>query len=62
MSLLEYYRQFKDMEESEYNELLRERRAGEKALALEHVPVLDLSSTEWSEYPSPEVVGAQASC
>jgi histidinol-phosphate aminotransferase len=58
MSLLDYYRQFKDMEESEYNELLRERRAREKALALEHVPVLDLSSTEWPEYPNPEVVGA----
>jgi histidinol-phosphate aminotransferase len=58
MSLLDYYRQFKDMEESEYNELLRERRAREKALALEHVPVLDLSGTEWPEYPNPEVVGA----
>jgi histidinol-phosphate aminotransferase len=58
MSLLDYYRQFQDMEESEYNVLLRERRAREKALALEHVPVLDLSSTEWPEYPNPEVVGA----
>jgi histidinol-phosphate aminotransferase len=58
MSLLDYYRQFKDMEESEYNVLLRERRAREKALALEHVPVLDLSGTEWYEYPNPEVVGA----
>jgi histidinol-phosphate aminotransferase len=58
MSLLDYYRQFKDMEESEYNELLRERRAREKAMALEHVPVLDLSGTEWPEYPNPEVVGA----
>jgi histidinol-phosphate aminotransferase len=58
MSLLDYYRQFKDMEESEYNEILRERRAREKAMALEHVPVLDLSGTEWPEYPHPEIVGA----
>jgi histidinol-phosphate aminotransferase len=58
MSLLDYYKQFKDMEESEYNELLRDRRAREKALALEHVPVLDLSGTEWHEHPNPEVVGA----
>ena len=58
MSLLDYYRQFQDMEESEFNQLLRERRAREKALALEHVPVLDLSGTEWPEYPNPEVVAA----
>ena len=58
MSLLDYYRQFKDMDESEYNQTLRTRRAREKALALEHVPVLDLSGTEWPEYPNPEVVSA----
>jgi histidinol-phosphate aminotransferase len=58
VSLLDYYRQFQDMEESEFNQLLRERRAREKALALEHVPVLDLSGTEWPEYPNPEVVSA----
>jgi histidinol-phosphate aminotransferase len=58
MSLLDYYRQFEDMEESEYNELLRRRRQREKALALEHVPVLDLSGTEWPEYPHADVVGA----
>lgn len=58
MSLLDYYRQFGDMEESEYNELLRDRRAREKALALEHVPVLDLTTTEWPEYPNADVVGA----
>jgi histidinol-phosphate aminotransferase len=58
MGLLDYYRQFEDMEESEYNRILRERRAREKALALEEVPRLDLSGTEWPEYPSAEVVQA----
>jgi histidinol-phosphate aminotransferase len=58
MGLLDYYRQFEDMEESEVNAALRDRRAKEKALALERVPVLDLSRTEWPELPSAEVVGA----
>jgi histidinol-phosphate aminotransferase len=56
--LLDYYRQFEDIGESEYNELLRERRAREKALALEEVPLLDLSGTEWPESPSADVVQA----
>jgi histidinol-phosphate aminotransferase len=58
MGLLDYYRQFDEMDESEYNRLLRERRAREKALALEEVPKLDLSGTEWPEYPNAEVVQA----
>jgi histidinol-phosphate aminotransferase len=58
VSLLDYYRQFEDIDESEYNRLLRERRAREKALALEHVPPLDLSSNEWPEFPNVEVVQA----
>jgi histidinol-phosphate aminotransferase len=58
MGLLDYYRQFEDIEESEYNETLRKRRAEQKALALEHVPVLDLSGTEWPDLPHAEVVGA----
>jgi histidinol-phosphate/aromatic aminotransferase/cobyric acid decarboxylase-like protein len=58
MGVLDYYRQFEDMEESEFNRLLRERRTLEKKLALEHVPVLDLSGTEWPEFPNPEVVSA----
>ena len=53
MGLLDYYRQFDDMDESEVNERLRERRAEERAMALEHVPPLDLSSTEWPELPMP---------
>jgi histidinol-phosphate aminotransferase len=58
MGLLDYYRQFEDVGESEFNEMLRERRAQEKALALEHVPPLDLSGTEWPEYPNADVVSA----
>jgi len=58
MGLLDYYRQFDDMDESEVNRGLRERRAREKALALERVPVLDLTGTEWPEMPNAEVVGA----
>jgi histidinol-phosphate aminotransferase len=58
MGLLDYYKQFDDIGESEFNAVLRERRAQEKALALEHVPMLDLSGTEWPELPNPEVVGA----
>jgi len=58
VGLLDYYRQFDDIGESEYNKMLRERRAREKALALERVPTLDLSGTEWPELPSAEVVSA----
>jgi histidinol-phosphate aminotransferase len=58
MGLLDYYRQFEDLDESEVNRELRERRAREKAVALEHVPVLDLSGTEWPESPSADVVSA----
>ena len=52
MGLLDYYRQFEDIDESEVNRELRARRAREKALALERVPVLDLSGTEWPELPT----------
>ena len=58
MGLLDYYRQYDDMGESEYNALLRERRAREKALALQEVQLLDLSGTEWPEFPSAEIVQA----
>ena len=58
MGLLDYYRQFDDIGESEFNKTLRERRAREKALALEVVPTLDLSGTEWPELPNAEVVSA----
>jgi histidinol-phosphate aminotransferase len=58
MGLLDYYRQFEDMDQSEVNRGLRARRAEEKRLALERVPVLDLSGTEWPESPNADVVSA----
>lgn len=58
MGLLDYYRQYEDMSEEEVNRGLRARRAREKALALEQVPVCDLSRTEWPDFPDSEVVNA----
>jgi len=58
MGLLDYYRQFEDVDEEEWNQGLRERRARERALALEKVPMIDLSSTEWPDLPNSEVVNA----
>ena len=58
MGLLDYYRQFDDVDQEEINKGLRERRAREKATALERIPVLDLSSTEWPDFPNSEVVNA----
>jgi histidinol-phosphate aminotransferase len=58
VGLLDYYRQFEGMSEEEVNRGLRERRAREKALALEQVPVCDLSRTEWPDFPDSEVVNA----
>ena len=58
MGLLDYYRQFEDVDEEELNKERRARRAREKRLALERAPQLDLSSTEWPELPDAEVVNA----
>ena len=58
MGLLDYYRQFEDVDQEEINRGLRERRARERALALEQIPVLDLSRTEWPDFPNSEVVNA----
>lgn len=58
MGLLDYYRQFEDVDEEALNKERRARRAREKALALERVPELDLSGTEWPEFPNSEVVNA----
>jgi histidinol-phosphate aminotransferase len=58
VGLLDYYRQFEDVDEAELNRLRRERRARERALALEQVPELDLSGTESPELPNSEVVNA----
>jgi histidinol-phosphate aminotransferase len=58
VGLLDYYKQFEDVDEAELNVARRERRAQEKRLALERAPQLDLSGTEWPEMPNAEVVNA----
>ena len=58
MGLLDYYRQFDDVDQEEHNRGLRERRRRERATALERVPVLDLSRTEWPDLPDSEIVNA----
>ena len=58
MGLLDYYRQFDDVDQEAINRELRERRARERALALEEVPTLDLSGTEWPDFPNSEIVNA----
>src|SRR3954464_4813045 len=58
MGLLDYYRQFDDVDEEVINRRLRERRAREKGLALERVPTIDLSSSEWPDFPNSEIVNA----
>ena len=58
MGLLDYYRQFEDVDEEELNRERRERRHRERRLALEQVPDLVLSGTEWPDFPNSEVVNA----
>jgi hypothetical protein len=58
MGLLDYYRQFDDIDPETINRGLRERRAREKALALEQVPTLDVSGTEWPDFPNSEIMNA----
>jgi histidinol-phosphate aminotransferase len=58
MGLLDYYRQFDDVDEEELNRERRARRARERALALEQVPTIDLSSTEWPDFPNSEIMNA----
>src|ERR687887_2385759 len=61
MGLLDYYKQFEDVDQEEWNRGLRERRAREKALALGRVTTVDLSGTEWPDLPNSEVVNAAIS-
>src|SRR3954453_19945959 len=58
MGLLDYYRQFDDMSETEVSERLLRKRDEERAKALAHIPMLDLSSTEWPDFPNSEVMNA----
>ena len=58
MGLLDYYRQFEDVDERELNRQRRARRERERALALQETVELDLSGTEWPDFPNSEVVNA----
>ena len=58
MGLLDYYRQCGDVDQEQLDRLSRARRVRERQLALEQVPELDLSSTEWPELPDSEVMNA----
>jgi len=54
----DYYRQFDDIDEAALNLERRERRRQEKQQALERVPDIDLSGTEWPDLPHSEIVNA----
>jgi len=54
----DYYRQFEDIDEDALNVARRARREQEKRLALERLPDVDLSGTEWPDLPHSEVVNA----
>jgi histidinol-phosphate aminotransferase len=54
----DYYRQFDDIDEAALNLERRERRRREKEQALQRVPDIDLSGTEWPDLPHSEIVNA----
>src|SRR5688500_6495708 len=56
MGLLDYYRQFDDMDQEEVNQRLREKRRLEKEKELQVVVNLDLATTEWPDFPNAEVM------
>src|SRR5918997_476511 len=58
MGFRDYYRQFDDIDEAKLNVERRARRQEEKRKALELVPDVDLSGTEWPELPHSEIVNA----
>ena len=58
MGFRDYYRQYDDLDERELNRARRARREREKRLALQRLPDLDLSGTEWPDLPHSEVVNA----
>jgi histidinol-phosphate aminotransferase len=54
----DYYKQFDDIDEAALNLERRERRRREKQQALERVPDIDLSGTEWPDLPHSEIANA----
>ncbi len=56
--LLDYYRQFEELDPLEDARRLKERRSLERAAELERVGDLDLSRLDWHEPPDPEIVNA----
>jgi histidinol-phosphate aminotransferase len=58
MGLLDYYRQFDDLSDAEVSERLLRKRDEERAKALAHIPTIDLSGTEWPDFPNSEVMNA----
>jgi histidinol-phosphate aminotransferase len=58
VGLLDYYRQFDDIDQESVNRVLRERRRRERELALAEVPTIDLSNTEWPDFPHSEIMNA----
>src|SRR5204863_1661227 len=58
MGLLDYYRQFDDMSDAEASERLLRKRDDERAKALAQIPMIDLSGTEWPDFPNSEVMNA----
>ena len=58
MGFRDYYKQFDDIDEAALNLERRERRRLEKEQALERLPDIDLSGTEWPDLPHSEIVNA----
>ena len=58
MGFRDYYRQFDDLDQVTVNRERRARREREKRVALEQLPELDLSGTEWPDLPHSEIVNA----
>jgi histidinol-phosphate aminotransferase len=58
MGLLDYYRQFEEMSDAEVSERLLRKRDEERANALANIPLIDLSGTEWPDFPNSEVMNA----
>lgn len=58
MGLLDYYKQFDDMSQEEVSERLLKKRDEDRAKALAHIPTIDLSGTEWPDFPNSEVMNA----